>query len=129
MWVRDRLDGLSTDADFADWYPANGRRGFEPARLVLVSVLQYAENLTGRQAADAVHGSGRPVVPVWPVVPVAGAGATSRIRQHHQLPVLAAAGHQRYHPKLPEKGSAAGCSRQRTSWIVAACQGNHLGQP
>ncbi|WP_235618314.1 transposase [Streptomyces sp. CB02400] len=55
MWVRDRLDGLFTDADFADWYPANGRRGLAPARLALVSVLQDAENLTDRQAADAVR--------------------------------------------------------------------------
>ncbi|MEU5894480.1 hypothetical protein ABZ835_48120 [Streptomyces sp. NPDC047461] len=56
MWVRDRLDGLFTDGDFTDWYPADGRRGLSPAQLVLVSVLQYAENLTDRQAADAVRG-------------------------------------------------------------------------
>jgi len=55
MWVRDRLDGLFTDGDFADWYPADGRRGLSPAQLALVSVLQYAENLTDRQAADAVR--------------------------------------------------------------------------
>ncbi|MFE2972882.1 transposase [Streptomyces sp. NPDC059340] len=55
MWVRDRLDGLFTDADFADWYPADGRRGMSPVQLALVSVLQYAENLTDRQAADAVR--------------------------------------------------------------------------
>ncbi|MEU6511070.1 IS1182 family transposase [Streptomyces sp. NPDC046942] len=55
MWVRDRLDGLFADADFADWFPADGRRGLSPARLALVSVLQYAENLTDRQAADAVR--------------------------------------------------------------------------
>ncbi len=55
MWVRDRLDGLFTDDDFADWYPVDGRRGLSPAQLALVSVLQYAENLTDRQAADAVR--------------------------------------------------------------------------
>ncbi len=55
MWVHDRLDGLFADADFADWYPANGRRGLSPARLALVSVLQYAEKLTDRQAAGAVR--------------------------------------------------------------------------
>ncbi|WP_329375155.1 transposase [Streptomyces sp. NBC_01483] len=55
MWVRDRLDGLFTDGDFTDWYPADGRRGLSPARLALVSVLQYAENLTDRQAAEAVR--------------------------------------------------------------------------
>ncbi|MBG0822845.1 IS1182 family transposase [Planomonospora sp. ID91781] len=55
MWIRDRLEGLFTDDDFADWYPADGRRGLPPAMLALVSVLQYAENLTDRQAAVAVR--------------------------------------------------------------------------
>ncbi|PKV82810.1 IS1182 family transposase [Streptomyces sp. TLI_146] len=55
MWVRDRLDELFTDEDFADWFPADGRRGLSPARLAMVSVLQYAENLTDRQAAEAVR--------------------------------------------------------------------------
>ena len=54
MWIRDRLDGLFVDADFADWYPADGRPGLSPARLALVSVLQFAENLADRQAAQAV---------------------------------------------------------------------------
>lgn len=55
MWVRDRLEGLFTDEDFADWYPSDGRRGLSPARLALVSVLQFAENLPDRQAAQAVR--------------------------------------------------------------------------
>ncbi|WP_369016230.1 transposase [Streptomyces hesseae] len=55
MWVRDRLDGLFTDGGFADWFSANGCRGISPARLALVSVLQYAENLSDRQAAGAVR--------------------------------------------------------------------------
>ncbi|MGW6833864.1 transposase [Streptomyces sp. NPDC054949] len=55
MWIRDRLDELFVDEDFAAWYPANGRPGLSPARLALVSVLQYTENLTDRQAAEAVR--------------------------------------------------------------------------
>lgn len=55
LWMRDRLDGLFTDEDFAGWYPADGRRGLSPARLAMVSVLQYAETLTDRQAAEAVR--------------------------------------------------------------------------
>jgi transposase len=55
MWMRDRLQELFTEADFADWFPANGRRGLAPAMLALVSVLQYAENLTDRQAAQALR--------------------------------------------------------------------------
>ena len=27
IWVRDRLDGLRDDEDFAGWYPRGGRRG------------------------------------------------------------------------------------------------------
>ena len=27
MWVRDRLDGLWEDEDFAGWYPRDGRPG------------------------------------------------------------------------------------------------------
>ncbi|WP_329565045.1 IS1182 family transposase [Streptomyces sp. NBC_01361] len=55
MWMRDRLDELFVDEDFAAWYPADGRPGLSPARLALVSVLQYTENLTDRQAAEAVR--------------------------------------------------------------------------
>jgi transposase len=54
MLMRDRLQDLFVDDDFVDWFPVDGRRGVSPARLALVSVLQYAENLTDRQAARAV---------------------------------------------------------------------------
>ncbi|MFE5537456.1 IS1182 family transposase [Streptomyces sp. NPDC056492] len=55
MWVRDRLDELFVDDDFAAWYTSDGRRGLSPACLAMVSVLQFAENLTDRQAAEAVR--------------------------------------------------------------------------
>jgi transposase len=54
MWVRDRLDELFVDEDFADWFPVDGRKGLSPARLAMVSVLQFAENLTDRQAAESL---------------------------------------------------------------------------
>jgi transposase len=54
MVIRDRLQDLFVDDDFVEWFPVDGRRGVSPARLALVSVLQYAENLTDRQAARAV---------------------------------------------------------------------------
>jgi hypothetical protein len=41
MWVRDRLDGLRGDEDFAGWYPRDGRPGISPARLATVSVLRF----------------------------------------------------------------------------------------
>jgi transposase len=55
MWVRDRLDGLWTDEDFAGWYPRDGRPGLSPAQLATVSVLQFLLDLSDRDAAEAVR--------------------------------------------------------------------------
>ncbi|MEU5548062.1 transposase [Streptomyces sioyaensis] len=55
MLVRDRLDVLFEDEAFADLYPSDGRPGWSPGQLALVSVLQFAENLSGRAVADAVR--------------------------------------------------------------------------
>ncbi|MCZ4612265.1 transposase [Streptomyces sp. Lzd4kr] len=55
MRVRDRLDGLWRDEDFADWYPRDGRPGLSPAQLATVCVLQFVLNLPDRQAAEAVR--------------------------------------------------------------------------
>ena len=55
MWVRDRLDGLWCDEDFADWYPRDGRPGLSPAQLATVCVLQFLLGLSDRQAAEAVR--------------------------------------------------------------------------
>jgi hypothetical protein len=50
MWVRDRLDGLWRDKDFAGWYPRDGRPGLSPAQLATVCVLQF---LRGGQPGPA----------------------------------------------------------------------------
>ena len=55
MWVRDRLDGLWEDEDFASWYPRDGRPGISPAQLATVSVLQFLLDLSDRDAAEAVR--------------------------------------------------------------------------
>ena len=55
MWVRDRLDGLWEDEDFAGWYPRDGRPGLSPAQLATVSVLQFLLDLSDRDAAEAVR--------------------------------------------------------------------------
>ncbi|GAB2784431.1 hypothetical protein GCM10027073_16350 [Streptomyces chlorus] len=55
MWVRDRLDELWCDEDFAGWYPRDGRPGLSPAQLATVRVLQFLLGLSGRQAAEAVR--------------------------------------------------------------------------
>jgi transposase len=50
--VRDKLGGWLRDEDFAAAFGARGRPGWSPAVLALVTVLQHAENLTDRLAAE-----------------------------------------------------------------------------
>jgi transposase len=56
MQMRDELGTLFTDEQFVDLFPNVGQPAESPWRLALVTVLQFAENLTDRQAADAVRG-------------------------------------------------------------------------
>lgn len=53
--VREALGPLFTDGSFAEAFSARGRPAVSPGALALVSVLQYAEGLTDRQAADQVR--------------------------------------------------------------------------
>src|SRR5712691_7446517 len=55
MQVRDTLGTLYSDDAFADLFPTHGQPAFAPWRLALVTVFQFLENLTDRQAADAVR--------------------------------------------------------------------------
>jgi transposase len=54
--ARDELGSWCDDEAFAAAYGARGRPGISPAQLAVVTVLQFTENLTDRQAADAVRG-------------------------------------------------------------------------
>ena len=54
--IRDALGELFEDAQFAGLFAVRGRPAVSPARLALVSVLQFVEGLSDRQAADAVRG-------------------------------------------------------------------------
>ncbi len=54
--IRDELGELFSDEQFAQLYPVRGKPAWSPGRLALVSVLQFAEGLSDRQAADAVRG-------------------------------------------------------------------------
>ena len=56
MRARDQLGCWYDDAAFAQAYGLRGRPGISPAQLAMVTVLQFTENLTDRQAADAVRG-------------------------------------------------------------------------
>lgn len=53
--LRDTLGPVFTDDQFAGLFPSRGRPGLSPARLAWVLVLQFAEDLTDRQAAEAVR--------------------------------------------------------------------------
>jgi transposase len=53
--LRDEFAGLFEDADFRALYPRRGQPGLAPWRLALVTVLQFLEQLSDRQAADAVR--------------------------------------------------------------------------
>src|SRR3954447_6671777 len=56
MRMRDELSAIYDDRMFASLYPARGRPAHAPWRLALVTVLQFAEGLSDRRAADAVRG-------------------------------------------------------------------------
>jgi Transposase domain (DUF772) len=54
--ARDELGAWYDDEAFAAACGARGKPGISPAQLAMVTVLQFTENLTDRQAADAVRG-------------------------------------------------------------------------
>ena len=55
MKMRDELGTIYKTDVFADLYPLQGQPSYSPWRLALVSIMQFAENLSDRQAADAVR--------------------------------------------------------------------------
>jgi transposase len=55
LLLRDELGSLYQDEQFQPLYPQLGQPAEAPWRLALVSVLQYMENYTDRQAAEAVR--------------------------------------------------------------------------
>jgi transposase len=56
MQMRDTLGPLYEDGQFAALFSQTGQPAEAPAQLALVLVLQFAEGLSDRQAADAVCG-------------------------------------------------------------------------
>jgi transposase len=55
LTLRDELETIYVDSSFADLFPTRGQAAASPGYLALVVVLQFAENLSDRQAADAVR--------------------------------------------------------------------------
>ncbi len=54
--MRDELGAIYEDEAFAHLFPSRRKPGEAPWRLALVTVFQFAQNLSDRQAADAVRG-------------------------------------------------------------------------
>jgi transposase len=53
--MRDTLGPIYINPEFAALFPNNGQPAEAPAHLALVTVMQFAEGLSDRQAADAVR--------------------------------------------------------------------------
>lgn len=55
LWIGDELNEVFQDHVFASLFPRRGQPAEAPWRLALVTVLQFVEGLSDRQAADAVR--------------------------------------------------------------------------
>jgi transposase len=55
MLLRDEIGAIYEDVTFASLFPKRGQPAETPWRLALVSIMQYAEGLSDRQAAAAVR--------------------------------------------------------------------------
>jgi transposase len=53
--LRDTLGAIFDDKTFKDLYPTLGQPAESPGRLALITILQYLEDLSDRQAAEAVR--------------------------------------------------------------------------
>jgi transposase len=55
MRMRDAFSELYSDEQFSELFPNRGQPAESPGRIALVTVMQFAEGLSDRQAADAVR--------------------------------------------------------------------------
>ena len=55
LTLRDELGSIYNDCDFAELFPTHGQPAECPWRLTLVCVMQFVEDLSDRQAAEAVR--------------------------------------------------------------------------
>jgi transposase len=56
MTMRDEFGVIYNDEQFVALFPELGQPAEAPWRLALVTIMQFLEDLTDRQAADAVRG-------------------------------------------------------------------------
>lgn len=55
LTIRDELGEIYAEEQFADLYAGTGQPGEDPVELALVTIVQFIEGLTDREAADAVR--------------------------------------------------------------------------
>lgn len=55
LQMRDQLGAIYSDDLFSELYSSEGQPAFSPWRLALITIMQFAENLSDRQAAEAVR--------------------------------------------------------------------------
>ncbi len=55
LTLRDELGSIFEDSDFEELFATVGQQSLQPWRTALVTVLQFREGLSDRQAADAVR--------------------------------------------------------------------------
>jgi transposase len=55
VWIRDELDELYRDELFTGLYPDIGQPALSPGKLGLVTIMQFMEGMSDRQAAYAVR--------------------------------------------------------------------------
>lgn len=55
MKMRDELGEVYGDASFAELFPGRGQKAESPGRLAWVTVMQFSEGMSDRQAAEAVR--------------------------------------------------------------------------
>jgi transposase len=56
LMMRDELGTRFTDDDVAALFPTRGQPAEAPGRLALVTIMQYIEDVSDRQAAETVRG-------------------------------------------------------------------------
>ena len=55
MQIREELGVIYRDRDFVELFSSRGQPAESPWRLILVCIMQFIENLSDRQAANAVR--------------------------------------------------------------------------
>ena len=56
LWIGDELGELYADQFFTELYSLRGQPTVSPGRLAMVTIMQFMEGMTDRQAAEAVRG-------------------------------------------------------------------------